>query len=152
MAYLTAALDRLNVRTAVEDAMNALKCPDKNSLQTQARVVARALEAEFEGFEFQERGSLWSPHVRYVSDADVHLYGSRRAGISAAKAGDVVDAVTYARDVLGLEVSDAAALADDVEAVMQARSRRILKDMRLKIARGLNYDVKGKFLNATKDA
>ena len=62
MADLTAALDRLNVRTAVEDAMNALKCPDKNSLQTQA------------------------------------------------------------------------------------------KDMRLKIARGLNYDVKGKFLNATKDA
>ena len=64
MADLTAALDRLNVRTAVEDAMNALKCPDKNSLQTQARVVARALEAEFEGFEFQERGSLWPPHVR----------------------------------------------------------------------------------------
>ena len=84
MADLTAALDRLNVRTAVEDAMNALKCPDKNSLQTQARVVARSLEAEFEGFKFQERGSLWSPHVRYVSDADVHLYGSRRAGISAA--------------------------------------------------------------------
>lgn len=69
-----------------------------------------------------------------------------------AQAGDAVDAVTYARDVLGLEVSDAAALADDVEALMQARARGILKDMRLKIARGLNYDVKGKFLDATKEA
>ena len=35
---------------------------------------------------------------------------------------------------------------------MQARARGILKDMRLKIARGLNYDVKGKFLDATKVA
>jgi len=66
--------------------MAALNTPDKLRIQEEARSVAAELEALFPGYSFKERGSLWSHHVRHISDCDLLLFGSTETGLEAEDA------------------------------------------------------------------
>ena len=83
--------------------------------------------------------------AREFVERGARVFVASRDGDRAMRAAE-----SLGEDVVGVRCD--VSVADDVEALMQARARGILKDMRLKIARGLDRDVKADFLRATEDA
>ena len=64
-------------------ALRSLREPEKDFVQQRAKDIVKRLRNSFRRFRFQERGSLWSPYISHVSDADVQFFASHGRGVSA---------------------------------------------------------------------